>query len=227
MFYLFLRRWKPDRDFVAAPLRSSRGLPLRLDRFPRGVDNAHIDVAIPPDLEAAARHWVAGLVREEVQRGLWNDPEGVPDREAAEQFRIRYQALSRLVVQETRSRARQEWVQLFMVAALKLLLREVDAGLAALRAEVEHQRGEADARVNGLALALHERLVSLSRHHGLMRYRCCQQVMRQWARQEQTGLRKLRDTVLGVPWPVSESLLFNPLLCLGAHNHPNTNIMVN
>jgi len=215
MAFLFLRHWKPDRDFVAAPLRSTRPLPLRLDRFPLGVDNAHIDIVIPPELQTVASSWVGSLVREEVHRGFWHDGEARPDRESAELFRVRYQALSRLVVQEARSRARQEWVQLFLVAILKLLLSEVDKALSGLRDEVERERSEAGARVNGRALTLHERLVSLSRHYGLVRYRCCQQVIRQWGRQEQTGLRKLRGTVLGVSWPVPEALLFNPLLTLG------------
>lgn len=200
---------------MAAPLRSMRTMPLRLDRFPLGVDNAHIDIVMPPDLQAATQAWVNSLVREEVHRGFWHDGEARLDHEAAEQFRMRYQAFSRLVVQETRSRARQEWIQLYLVAILKLLISEVDAALAELRDAVERERSEAGDRLSGRALTLHERLVSLSRHYGLVRYRCCQHVMRQWARQEQTGLRKLRDTVLGVSWPVPESLLFNPLLMLG------------
>ncbi len=209
------RRWKPDRDFVAAPLRATRIPPLRLDRFPLGVDNAHIDVLIPVDLQEAVRAWVAGLVREEVHRGFWHDGEARPDREAAELLRSRYLAAGRTVVQETRRRARQEWVQLYMLAMLKSLLAEVDRALGELREAVEHERSEAGARVSGRALTLHERLVSLSRHHGLVRYRCAQQVLRQWARLEQTSLRKLRETVLGVAWPVSETLLFNPLFALG------------
>lgn len=210
-----LRRWRPDRDFVAASLRSARVSPIRLDRFPAGVDNAHIDVVLPPELAGVARDWVNSLVREEVHRALWHDNEFHPDREAAELFRSRYEALSRLVVHDARARARPEWVQLFLVAVLKLLLSEVDAALARLRDELDEERSDAGARLNGQALTLHQRLVSLSRHMGLVRYRCCHQVMRQWGRQEQAGLRKLRDTVLGVSWPVAEALLFNPLLELG------------
>ena len=215
MGLLFFRRWQPDRDFVAAPLRTPRALPMRLDRFPLGVDNAHIDVVITPELMDATRNWVNGVVREEVQRSFWHDSQFHPDRQAVEVFRKRYEALSRIVVHESRAQARLEWLQLYLVAMLKLLLSEVDAALARLREEVERQRSDAGARLNGRSLTLHENLVSLSRHLGLVRYRCCHQVMRQLARQEQTGLRKLRDTVLGVAWPVPEAMLFNPLLELG------------
>jgi len=208
-------RWQPDRAFVAAPLQSTRPQPLRLDRFPLGVDNAHIDVSLPVELTDAASTWVHALVREEVHRSFWHDAPTHPDRQSAESFRNRYESLSRIVVHETRARARPEWLQLYLVAMLKLLLSEVDVALLHLREELEQQRSDAGARLNGHALRLHEQLVSLSRHLGLVRYRCCRQVIRYWARQEQGGVRKLRETVLGVAWPVPEALLFNPLLELG------------
>ena len=68
-----LRSAWPGSDVVQSGISRPRFVRLRLERFPRGVDNLHIDVALGPVLGRATTAYVATLVRENVHR-LWKQP---------------------------------------------------------------------------------------------------------------------------------------------------------
>jgi len=188
---------------------------LRLERFPRGIDNAHIDVSVSSELINASIALVEAIVREDVQRYFWKQPLKAPNVEAVDVFRDTYVELSRAVVSEARTLARPERVQLYQLSVFKLLFALVDRQLSALHKELDESRAQPARQVSGQSLELHEKSVILVRYEDAIRYRAASDLIRVVMRIENSVLRKMRKTVLGTSWPVSEDMLSNPILQLG------------
>ena len=186
---------------------------LRLDRFPRGADNLHIDVALGPVLGRAAGRYVAALVRENVQR-LWRQPVTAFSDAVSENFRGVLQEHHLTVVKAARASNRLERVQLFQLAGLKLFLNLIDSELSALRLELNDALSQPTSQLSGQSLELHRHAVILSRHAGHVRYRVASRLMREYMRLEQASMRNLRKAVLGLAWPVPDVMLDNPVLQL-------------
>ena len=70
MFRRLKSGW-PPADVVRDGFEIPRFMPLRLDHFPRGIDNRHIDIALGPALSGAAAAYIGALLREHLQR-LWD-----------------------------------------------------------------------------------------------------------------------------------------------------------
>jgi hypothetical protein len=186
---------------------------LRLDRFPRGADNFHIDVALGPALGGAAAAYISAVVRESVQR-LWKQPVPAFSEGVAENFREILQDHHRAVVKAARAINRLERVQLFQLSVLKLFLNLIDSELASLRLQLDDARAHPERQLSGQSLQLHQQAVVLSRHAGHVRYRVASHLMREYMRLEQGAMRNLRKSVLGLPWPIPEAMLRNPILQL-------------
>jgi hypothetical protein len=203
----------PAMEVVEAGLQPPRFPRLRLDRFPRGIDKAHIDVALGPALVRACSLYSSALVRETAQQ-LWRQPVSNAAEALVASFRDLLRDDARSVVKQARGPDGIERVQLFQLAVLKLSLGAVDEALAGLRHELDDARGVGARERNAKSLQFHEQAVILGRHAGHLRYRVAREVTRQLMRVEQGGLRNLRHSVLGVSWPVAEEMLDNPILQL-------------
>ncbi len=222
MLFDSLRPWRPGETFFLEPLETPRPISLRLDRFPRGVDNLHVDVALGRSLVTSARAYVEFILRDEVERNFWREGGGHLNTAAPEMFRKQYAAVTKRVVHEARAQSRSEWVQLFQLSLLKLLLLLVDVEFSRLRKAIEAERSNDGARESGRSVTLHEQLVALGRYERLIRQRCSQRVIKGLEHMERAGLAKLRNTVLGKSWPVPQYLVFNPLLPLGGLGEDET-----
>lgn len=207
--------WQPSREFVLEHLHAPSKSPLKLHTFPRGIDNAHIDVLLMPELVNASRELIRALIEEQLHHHQRN--EGIvassPDVVAA--FNEVYSAICLSVAQHARRTSRKEIAQLFQLALLKLMLSQADAELQRLKKELENVRGKRSSSSGSLDRRYHQQLLTFSRFQNVIRYKVCNQAMRVLSKIEHTGLRKLRKSVLGVSWPVAEDVLFNPLLQLG------------
>lgn len=203
----------PAPDAVLEGFDRPRFVRLRLDRFPRGTDNLHIDVALGPALSRAAGNYVSALVRENVQR-LWRQPVSAFSESVIENFRGVLQEHHLTVVKGARASNRLERVQLFQLAVLKLVLNLIDSELSALRLELNDALSQPARQLSGQSLELHRHGVILGRHAGHVRYRVASQLMREYIRLEQGAMRNLRKAVLGLAWPVPETMLNNPILQL-------------
>lgn len=210
-----LHQWQPSADAIAEHLPAPRFHRLRLERFPRGIDNDHIDVALDEEFVANAGHWVRSVLREDVYRHFWNQPPKVPEVEAGEVFRRTYVELTREVVKQARAMGRPESMQLYQLAVLRLLLTQIDQELLALRHELDDAQAHPARRESGERLQLHDRKVALSRYARSIRFRAASSVLRTLHRLEFSPLRKLRKSILGTSWPMSAELFDNPLLALG------------
>lgn len=209
---LRLGTWVPDPDFVLGPLAVPRPHRLRLEHFPAGIDNVHTDVFLTPDLSAAALNLARTALSEDIHRYFWREPVKTPDLTAAESFRLMHAAVTQAVLGEGAPDTRLDRTQLYQLAVLKCLLEGIDRELGRLREDLERARDRAGLPVDGRALSVHERLVVLAKGETSIRYRSARHVLRILRRLEVGTLRKRREAVLGVAWPVAQESLFNPLL---------------
>ncbi|RMG37633.1 MAG: hypothetical protein D6720_02810 [Gammaproteobacteria bacterium] len=204
-----------DRNTVLSRMARPAFHRLRLERFPVGVDSTHIDVALDPELTEAIASLVQVTLNEDVRRYFWGEEFRASDMDVVEVFRRTYSENTRLVLRESRARARPEACQLFQLAVIRMVIEEVDRQLAGLRRQLEDARSQPTRRQLGRSLELHDKVVILARNELSIRYRTLHDVIRVMMRQEDSHLRKMRKTVMGISWPVSRAMLVNPLVQLG------------
>ncbi len=199
------------QEELVVPKRKS----LRLDTFPRGMDNARIDVRLDPALNSA----IDGLVTSSMVRRLrelklldGNNPL-TEDPEAVDRFREIFVPLSMSVAQQARQSSRREIYQLFVLAVMKQIYLTVDRSLQ------EYRDGFDAAPLLGAlstteSISRHEKLWRFGRHQAMLRYEVSREVVKLVHSLELVG-RKQRKSILALSWPVAEEMLFNPLLQLG------------
>ena len=214
---LFSRTRVPEveRRFVTAQMSRPPFHRLRLERFPRGVDGIHIDVALDPGLVNASVALIRNILREDVRHYFWQNPVKAPNLDVVETFRRSYIENTRMVLSRARSSARPETAQLFQLATMRLLLVIADQQFGLLRQELDDARAQPARQHSGQSLELHDRVVVLARNEESIRFRTLHDVLRVIMRMEDSSLRKLREAVMGMSWPISRSMLVNPLLQLG------------
>ena len=201
----------PGPEAILAGFERPKHVRLRLERFPRGVDSYHIDVAFGSALTRATEAFVKALVREQAQQ-LWKQPAEAFSESIVDAFRHAVVDHHNAVVKQARSDNRIERVQLFELSMLKVLLEQVDAELKALRVELEDARSTPSGQLSGKSLHYHQQAVVLARQSWHFRYRVARQAVRELTRIEHTRLRKVRKSVLGLSWPLPEPFLVNPML---------------
>ncbi len=208
-----LRPEWPEPELIVAGLRRPRWVRLRLERFSRGIDGRHIDVALEPSIRQAASAYVRALVRESAQT-LWKQACDAYSPSLGDAFRGLLLEHHATEVKQARSSSRLERLQLFQLAILRLLLGLLDAELLCLRNELEEARSRQGGGLSGQALQLHRQAGVLARNAVHLRYRIAKLLLRDLMHLENTSMRKLRKSVLGLSWPIPELMLSNPILQL-------------
>lgn len=209
----------PADERVIEGLRQPEVMALQMGRLLRGSDSSMIDVAFGPVMREKAAAFAVALVRDAVQR-LWDGRSLDSDFALSEKFAAELQQHHRRAVKQAKSSNRVERVQVFQLAVLKLLLTEADAELEAVREELGEARNQPNRQASGQSLEIHNRAVLLARRVGHVRYRVANQLLNGLFRLEYAELRQLRKSVLGTAWPVSESMLNNPIIQLGGVGTP-------
>ncbi len=106
-------------------------------------------------------------------------------------------------------------MQLYQLSLVKCILTTTDKALQTQRADLVAGRDDAEAFSGENSVQHRDRLSLLAMQHQDVRYRICSQIFRVLRKMESSELRKLRKSTIGLSWPVSEGMLFNPLLLLG------------
>ncbi len=206
------------QDELTVPKRKS----LRLDTFPRGMDNARIDVDLDPALNGAIDSLVtSSMVRR--LRDLRLLDGGNPlseDLDAVDRFREVFVPLSLSVAQQARQSSRREVYQLFVLAVIKQIYLSVDRALR------DYRDGFDEAPLLGAlttteSVSRHEKLWRFGRHQAGLRYDVSREAVKLVHSLELVG-RKQRKSILALSWPVAEDMLFNPLLQLGKLDEEST-----
>ncbi len=198
------------QDELVVPKRKS----LRLDTFPRGMDNVRIDVRLEPTLASAIESRV-GTSMARCMRDLHMSSSSEllgEGEEASRQFQDVYNQLSMAVAQRARKSSRREVYQLFILSVVKQIYLSVDLQLR------EYREGfNADSSIAEISRAdsvsRHEKLWRFTRHQSMLRYLVSRDLIEQLHSMELIA-RKQRKSVLALSWPVAEEMLFNPLLQL-------------
>jgi len=203
----------PEPDEIQAGLQRPKFMRLRFDRFPRGTDGRHIDVALGPALERAVSTFVSALVREYAQK-LWKQPITPYGDAVVKDFRDALLEHHGVVVKDARSYKHVERVQLFQVSVVKLLLTQIDDEIAALRHELEDARSHPTRQLSGKSLQFHQLAAKLSRHAGHIQFQVARHLIRELMRLENGAMKNLRKSLLGFAWPIADIILSNPILQL-------------
>ncbi len=176
-------------------------------------DSDRIAVALAPALTQQVGVLVSALVRENAQR-LWDQPVSTTSDSVFDAFRQALREHQGNVVEAARASRRLERVQLFQLAILKLFMQQLDHEMALLRHELEESAGRQVGLATGRGLQIHDQQVVLGRNARHLRYRVAHQLMREFLRLEHAAMCSLRQSLLGLSWPVPEALLANPVLQL-------------
>lgn len=210
--------WPAPQEFLS-PLRTMRPSPLYLDRLNRGIDNIHIDVLISPVFAKRLSSLLNRLLLDDVSENYWGEKRNPVGNRDLEIFRNSYSELEEIALEQARKKSQPEIIQLFQLSMVKLFHHAVIQEVNRLRGELQQALERAqkqDMHFRGRELELHDRMVILAKQRHILEHRLLNTIFRYLYDLENNQLRKLRKSMLGISWPISKGLLFNPLLQLSS-----------
>ncbi len=207
-------RAQPDIDELFSSLPAPMPFRFSLERIPKGIDNAHLDVYLSPQFTTSARILVRHMLLHDIGVNSWGESNPPPSVRDLSNFEQAYTGLMEAGVGKAREESSPDQIQLLQFAILKYLLLSVGEELIQHRDRLQHARTIGGDQSSGHAVHLHEKLVTLAKEEMALRYRITRKLFRHVYKLESTTLRKLRKSVLGRSWPVPKVILFNPLLQL-------------
>ncbi len=204
--------WQPSLVEFTEPLRVGATFKVRLDRFPKGVDNAHIDVVLSPEFQERARLLTRSVLQHEMAENQRAERSAAPEASDVRAMQDGYVGMMELAIDKARRSSRPELIQLLQFATIKFLLFLVIDEYAHLRSQLQKSLEMRSKQSSSRSVALHEQLVDLTKEEPTLLYRVSRRLFREILKLEDTHLSKLRKSVFGQAWQVPRQLLFNPLL---------------
>ncbi len=206
--------WQPDLDAFVAPLRIQRPLKLRIDLFPQGIDNSHVDVALSPKFIHHTHLFVRRDLMNEIAENYWGVSPPVPDVSDLQVMRTAYAGMMEAAIEKARDNFRLELIQLLQLGVIKFVLQVVDQEFERLRNQLQRALNANQGESGDRSVELRERVITLAREEPALRYRIVRKLFKELQKLENTRLSKLRQSFLREAWPVSSQLLSNPMLQL-------------
>lgn len=203
-----------DVDDLFSSLPSTTPIRFSLDRIPRGVDNAHIDVYLSPQFTNSTRILVRRMLQHDIGVNSWGEAHPPPSVSDLESFEKAYTKLTEAGVSKARQESSPDQIHLLHFAIMKYMLMSVNEELIQHRDRLQQARTMDGDQSGGHAVHLHDRLVTLAKEETSLKYRLTRKLFRHAYKLESTALRKLRKSVLGRSWPIPKLMLFNPVLQL-------------
>ncbi len=213
-----LLQWKPDAGEFTAPLTTPQAFQFRVDRFPKGIDNAHVDVYLSPKFIDATHQLIKRLIQHEAGE-VFGQRKPAPSMADIEQFRKTYSAVMEAGMGMARKTSQPELIQLLQFSVIKFLLESVASLLRQHRESLQHAQTYGDGQSSMKAVQLHEQLVKLAKEEPELHRRVTQKLFMYLYKLETMNLRKLRKSMLGRSWPIPKRMLFNPMLHLSSLWH--------
>lgn len=188
---------------TAVPLQPATPVNLDFDKFTRGIDNVHVDVRLSPRFTTAARRFVNGLLAYH----LWRGQSGTkpPD---FEEMKTAYSQMIQAAIHRAKQQSALPIVELAQVAALKLVLAQVQAELEQAK-QILRKAAATTTETDRQAVA--DQTVWLTRNRGKLYYTVSSQIAEQLRKTEAGPLGELRHSLHGERASLPEHVLFNPL----------------
>jgi class 3 adenylate cyclase len=205
-------QWRPSLAELAGHFKQPIPWRLSLERYPRGIDNAHIDVLLSPRFTGGVRQLVRKLFLEEAGGQRRHASDHLVSAEELNAFRETYAALFEAAFEHVRAQSGRDLLALLQIALLKCLLGSVAAGAAHLQEKLAEMALWERSNASGRTLELHEDLVTLKREESAISRRVLQLLFRQIRTVEDGQLPQLRASLAGEAWPLPEAAFFNPVL---------------
>ncbi|WP_295426943.1 hypothetical protein [uncultured Thiodictyon sp.] len=206
--------WRPSPAEVLAPLVHPDPWAISLAAFGKGIDNAHIDCLLSPRFRIQAGETIRKLVREDAASLSRRIPEQLVGAEDLAALRDTYLRLFDCALERHPGRDPRDNALLLQFAVLKYLLQLVAAETQSLQETLKAQLQSDLAADAALSTDLHEQLVLVTRQAQGIQRRVGQLLFREVRKLESTRLQNARSAVLGTAWPVTDTLLFNPILLI-------------
>lgn len=206
------RNWRPSLSAFLAAMREPPSWTFDVEGFGVGIDNVHIDVYLSPRFRELAGITVRKLFAEELAATIGQTPTQVVGAEDLERFRRHYADLFEQTLERHASAQSAELLALLQLALLRCLLELVVREHRSHLDECQRAGQQSLAAGTGHSLALHEKLVLLTRHGASINRRVLKVLFRQLRKLESGLLGKLRAAVSTDGWPLPTPALFNPVL---------------
>lgn len=207
-----MSQWRPSLAELTAQFKQPRPWSLPLDRYGKGIDNAHVDVFLNSRLRERLHETVRKLILEDVRAQSRRTPEQLVSTDDLGSLRDAYLGTFEAALERNQGPATRDLVVLLQLAVLKLLLEVVARENQAIQAEIKTAVN--DARASGRNLELRDHLVVLTAEESAINRRVLNLLFRQARKLEGGHLSKLRASVVGDAWPFPEPAFFNPILLI-------------
>jgi hypothetical protein len=209
-----LIHWRPSLSELTAPFKRPRPWAFSLERYGKGIDNAHVDVFLSPRLRERLRDSVRALVREEIRTLGQGRREAEAPVVAARMgaFCATYLAVFEAVLARSQADASPDLLALFQVALLKSLLQGVAHETRLLLDELKGTGDGDRVREPGFRSEPPEDPALLAREEHAIVHRVLSVLFRELRRLEGERIEKLRASLAGDDWPVPEEAFYNPVL---------------
>ncbi len=208
--------WRPSISELTLPFKFPRPWDLSLERFGKGIDNAHVDVFLSQRLTGPLRESVRELIEEEFRTLRRREPMRSSAAADLDAFSRSYVDLFEATLQRAQQPGGVELLALLQLSLLKFLLEIVAGEMHRQRNELKFALHAEDARASVRNIELHDSLVALNREeHGINR-RVLHLLFERVRELEDEHLQTLRASVAGDAWPLPEEALFNPVLAISA-----------
>ena len=204
--------WRPSLSEFVAPFGKTRSWDISLERFKKGIDNAHIDVHLSARLCDGIREAVRKLILKDIRRhgrSAAQEPIAIEDLKA---FRDNYRDIFLSISEQLGTRLSTDRLALLQISLLKYLLQVVAQGKAGVQEAFKVAVNQEETRASGRSLPLHEHLVALTRDEHAVNRRVLHFLFRQVKKFEGTHLERVRESLVGEAWPLPRRAFFNPIL---------------
>lgn len=209
-----MSNWRPTLAELVEPFAKPQSWDIFLERYGRGIDNAHVDVFLSPVLGERLRETVRKLIMEDVRAQNWRVAYQTIDAGDLKSFHESYLGIFASSPEQDQAMVSAERLALLQISLLKCLLQVVARENADLQRELKNASNEEEARRSGRNLRTHQSLVTLTRDEQAINRRVLHFLFRQLRKLEGAQLQKMRASVVGKAWPFPKRAFFNPVLTI-------------
>ncbi len=207
-----MTHWRPTLAEFVAPFPKVLSWDISLERYGRGIDNAHIDVCLSSRLRDRLRETVRKLIMEDVGAQLRQAPPQPVGTQDLKSLRESYVEMFESISEQTEESVSVDRLALLQISLLKCLLQVVSQEKVDLTEEIKGSANKEDARASGRNLETHEHLVALTRDEHALNRRVLHFLFLQVKRLEGDYLKNMRASIIGDAWPFPRRAFFNRVL---------------